>query len=69
MSKESIVMIVVAVLRSQGLWAVARWWLERRRKTVHRDSASQREVAVQADGTVKCNNSGGWEVDGSWVDA
>ena len=49
-------------------------------KTIHipwsgRDSASQREVVVQTDGAVKYNNrggsqnTGGWEVDGSWVAA
>lgn len=34
-------MIVVAVLGSQGLWAVAQWWLERRRKTVRRDELAE----------------------------
>lgn len=49
-------------------------------KTIHipwsgRDSSSQREVIVQTDGTVKYNNRGGaqnsgsWDVDGSWVAA
>lgn len=38
-----------------------------------RDSSSQREVIVQADGAIKYNNRGGtqnsgdWAVDGSWV--
>lgn len=30
-------MIVVAVLGSQGVWAVVQWWLDKRRKTVRRD--------------------------------
>ena len=49
-------------------------------KTIHipwsgRDSASHREVVVQTDGVVKYNNRGGaqnsgsWDVDGSWVAA
>ena len=49
-------------------------------KTIHipwsgRDSSSQREVVVQTDGVVKYNNKGGaqnsgsWDVDGSWVAA
>ena len=49
-------------------------------KTIHipwsgKASASHREVVVQTDGVVKYNNRGGaqnsgsWDVDGSWVAA
>ena len=41
MSEESIVMIIVAVLGSQGVWAVVQWWLDKRRKTVRRDELAE----------------------------
>ena len=34
-------MIVVAVLGSQGVWAVVQWWLDKRRKTVRRDELAE----------------------------
>lgn len=41
MSEESIVMIIVAVLGSQGVWAVVQWFLDKRRKTVRRDELAE----------------------------
>lgn len=51
MSEESIVMIVVAVLGSQGLWAFWQWWLERRHKTVRRDEMAGIVERALADST------------------
>lgn len=49
MSEQTIVMIITAVVGSQGVWAFIQWVLDRRRRTVHKDELAKCVEQALAD--------------------